>query len=440
MPTKYAARFCVLLLANCLLLTLLSTSSRATQVASYSALTTLTSLRAPSVARPGYLSPIIDPTFNTKVTRISDQTAFNSTKQYLRHDYSRHQVWNSDGTLLLLDYGDYPWYLVDGVTYKLIRPVYLPFYSLWSHSNPKIVYGTYAVPGYQRTQLVSCNIDTCNSNTPSMLTVIHDFRDEGFSFISIGQNNGNLSNDDRYAPIVGLKEGRTYVMVFDMVNRAIFSTLDLGDLAGYMPVALMSQSGNYVVIEFGSNLNTRGIEVYDRNLAFQRNILKGVSHADVGYDIYGNEVWVGAIFTDPGKLLVARRLDGGGEYILTNDAPGWRSSGHVSCRNVLRPGWCYMSDDGELTNILGYDEVFAMKIGPEKIGMTAVTYRFAHLHHTAIPTCGYACAPMAVPSPNGSKVLFASDWNGGPSAPVYSYVVEMATLWELPWKTYVVLS
>src|SRR5258706_6466827 len=69
--------------------------------------TKLTSTTVPTLARPSYLVPVTDPTFGTKITRISDQTAFKDTYKAIRHIYSKNQPWNSDGSLIMLGY---EWY------------------------------------------------------------------------------------------------------------------------------------------------------------------------------------------------------------------------------------------------------------------------------------------------------------------------------------------
>src|SRR5438034_9908474 len=61
---------------------------------------TLTNLKPPSVPRPAYLAPIIDPAFATQITRVSDQQVM-GLSAYIRiaQYYSLSQPWNSDGSL-----------------------------------------------------------------------------------------------------------------------------------------------------------------------------------------------------------------------------------------------------------------------------------------------------------------------------------------------------
>lgn len=67
---------------------------------------------ATSLAKPGYLATAIDPTFGTKITRVSGDPGTNITTAggtvlgkwgtTTRHNYSLDAAWNSDESMLLL--------------------------------------------------------------------------------------------------------------------------------------------------------------------------------------------------------------------------------------------------------------------------------------------------------------------------------------------------
>jgi hypothetical protein len=75
---------------------------------------------------------------------------------------------------------------------------------------------------------------------------------------------------------------------------------------------------------------------------------------------------------------------------------------HISTRNLDRPGWAYVSyypSPGQRFN----DEIIAVKMDGSKS-----VERLAHLHSN-INGC-YRCEPHAVPSRDGMRVIFASNW------------------------------
>jgi hypothetical protein len=94
---------------------------------------------------------------------------------------------------------------------------------------------------------------------------------------------------------------------------------------------------------------------------------------------------------------------------------------HLSTRNLDRPGWVYASYYPAAGQRFS-DEVVAIKLD----GSLAVE-RLAHIH-SSISGC-YRCEPHAVPSRDGQRVIFASNWAAfcssgcGTSSDIKDYVV-----------------
>jgi beta-mannanase len=379
--------------------------------------TKLTSITVPTLARPAYLTPITDPTFGTKITRISDQTAFKDTYKALRHIYSKNQPWNSDGSLLMLGY-EWSAHILDGNTYKYSRDINLGNMTpVWSNTQPAVIYArsTDGTSNANPTnQFLKVDVNT------GQKTVLHTFT--AYDFISIGEEEGNLTNDDHYVALMAKKGTATYALVYDIVNDVVVSTWDMG---GKWPDWVgMSQSGNFVVMNWSTDGSARyqGLEVYDRNLVFQRQASTYGSHADMGYNTAGNEVIVSFASGISGATVIATRLDGGGRTTVIDKSPGFWA-GHISCRNLTRPGWCYLSHGESNTGIVGYDETFALKLDG-----TQTVERFAHEHH--VPLSQYYEEPQAVPNRDGSKVLFASNWDGG--TVTYDYIAGVQSVTPTP--------
>lgn len=80
--------------------------------------------------------------------------------------------------------------------------------------------------------------------------------------------------------------------------------------------------------------------------------------------------------------------------------PDKYNGGHVSCRNYQRPGWCYLNTrylwDGS-----GMREVFALKLDG-----SGTVERFAQTHNST----DYGCGVQVNVSPDGTQLLFNSDW------------------------------
>lgn len=371
--------------------------------ASYPADTTLTAKAMPATPRPGYLSPTTDPVFGTTVTRVSDGAAFRSLSSYLRNVYAKISAWNSDGSRLLLGYGS-PGQLLDGNTYKRVGTVPYAPSAVWSNTRPDVLF---SVSGNKLLQIAASS---------GAVTTLRTF--PGLDRISISNGEGSPSNDDRTMVLLGRRGSTDTAVVVDATTGATVASKALGPSSA-IDWAASSQSGRYVVVSWFADGSTagRGVDLYDRNLTFVRHLYDYSEHADLGYDASGNEVLVTIDYTSgsaEGKewIVGVRLADGVARTVLRTDWVGT----HVSCRNILRPGWCYISDsDVDRPSAGGYNEVFAVKLDG-----TGTVQRFAHAHQSRGVSQGRAT--HAVPHPDGSRVLWGSDWGLGNAAPALAYV------------------
>jgi hypothetical protein len=115
------------------------------------------------------------------------------------------------------------------------------------------------------------------------------------------------------------------------------------------------------------------------------------------------------------------RLKDGRVASLT-DPDNEAASFHVSARNVDRPGWVYVTFRPGSGKRFG-DEIVAVKLD----GGRSVE-RLAHTHSDADQL--YRAEPHAVPSRDGKRVVFASNWSSnakgapGPRNEIKDYVIE----------------
>ena len=101
-----------------------------------------------------------------------------------------------------------------------------------------------------------------------------------------------------------------------------------------------------------------------------------------------------------GRVVMVRLRDG--QVTALTDPIDEASVAHVSTRNLRRPGWAYV----------GYQRVegkrFSDEIVAVKLDGSQEVERIAH-KHSATSGC-YRCESHPVPSPDGSRVIFASNW------------------------------
>jgi hypothetical protein len=374
-------------------------------------------LTIPSTPRPEYLKPVTDSKFGTTVTRISDRAAFDSNLQALRHNYSKNQPWNADESYLLLNF-KYPAALLDARTYKFVRWVNQPSQSVWSNINPSLMYGMAA----NTNQFVKLNIAS-GSDT---YTVLHKFGD--YEKIDFGAWEGNLSNDDRYAALVGTKAGKVDFVIYDLLKDRIAArqtqpqgtTMNNGNGAIVNNIS-MSQSGKYVIVQYnkdGKGVH-RGIHLLNRSLKFVRQLsTRRGTHFDSCMDENGSE---SIVLTDNTTTAIVSVQYATGKKTTLLPAAQANYSIHVSCRNSQRPGWAYISEfagdlDPENPDAVKktLDRTFALKLDG-----SGTIEQFAYPEHSLNKS--YERQPQSVPNRDGTKVIFASDW-GDESGPVYAYI------------------
>ncbi len=407
----------------------------------------------PSVSRPGYLAQTTDPTFNTKITRIANDSGNSmspvsgSWDQLSRHHYSKEQPWNADGSLLALDNGTYLELVVlDGETYQ---PRYgqCGGYPRWddrwhpapAHANERInAWGT---------QLMWWNVVTCTKTRTWSLP---------FSVDGMGMGEGNPSADGRF---VALSDGYR-VFVVDMDPQAPYTAYPSKRLGPALDVSTcglsdgcdvdwvsISASGKYVIVNYSGDhprvydVNPSTLALTPRPLPANSNVCSGGSpsqgyiydlgHADLGVNPFDSneDVLVGQDGcsnignTIGGKLIggvvMVRLRDGAISPVSspTNEA----YPHHVSMRASDRPGWAYV------TYNTSPGERFSNEIVAVKMDGSRAVQRFAHMH-SDITDC-YECQGHAVPSRDGRRVLWASNWaqncaTCGPFSEIKDYIAD----------------
>ncbi len=354
---------------------------------SYPADTTLKYLATPSLARPSLLSALLDPLLGTRTTRISNTDG-------VRHAYSRISAWNSDGSKILLGF-NYPGRMLDGRTYRDLGSFRQVSQAVWSNVDPNKLYGAIGNAFYRQ------------SATSGAITKLRAFTN--YVSITIGDYEGGISDDDRYVALIGTTSGGSrHLITYDIAANSLVA--DIAVPSG-INNAQISRKGTYVVVVNNADGTARGqgVERYTRNLASRINLTPYGRHGDNALDASGNEIYV----SNNAPNVVAYNLATGGGRRLLSGTTAFEY-GHVSGRNIKRPGWIYLSvfNNSVTSGRPGHDQIVAVKT--DGSGIVEV---FGFSHHTN--TSNYAMQPHAVPSPDGTKVLFASEWG---SSSVLAYV------------------
>jgi hypothetical protein len=340
----------------------------------------------PPLAEPalGDSAPFTD--LGTWVTRASNWP----------HHYAKTSVWNADESLAMTNDGR----ILDGATYRQLRTIRVPDeHRTWSNTDPRYVYGVNA----SRRQWVRVDATTGAS------TVLATY--PGYRSVSYGLHEGNMDNADTGAVLVG--DGKLPFLVDPKTGAVRCKVTAGGGFGREVSDATMTQDGSALLV----NWRGYGVAAYDAaTCGFTRRLTKRNSHYDACVSSAGEQVVVQPV--DGRTLGMTRVSDGARTTVYADSALRL----HVSCRNVRRPGWAYLSHenttcDRTLTGMASFGRVWAVKLdGSRDVEIYA-------WDHQACPA-RYRDNPMAVPSPTGDRVWFKARWDGR-SAGVHGFVAEV---------------
>ena len=455
MPFTSRRRFGLLALIAGAGLSLVVTNSHATNYPGFMTMVTdsNTIFTIPAAPMPQYLVQSVDPTFGTRVIKVAGNTGSalgggvsGTWGSDARHHYSKDQPWNSNGTLLVLQNSASPSQVyLDGNTYAVVRGKCSGYSSSddrWhpspTHPNERINVNGSEIMWYD---VVNC-VKTRSWSLP-------------FSVSYFGMGEGNPSNDGRFA---ALSDG-TRLFVVDMdpqppyaaypsqrIGPAYDVIADCGLGSCSIDWVTISASGKYAVVSYNGDF-PRIFDVNPATLALTPRPMPAASprcsgtaangfvydlgHADVALNPFDNneDVLVGQEHcgnrgsTVDGQLMgsvVMVRMRDGAVTSLTDPRNSEVYAHHISTRNLDRPGWVYVG----YYNLSGKygDEIIAVKMDGSKS-----VQRFSHKH--SVHSGCYRCENHAVPSRDGRRVLFASNWASdctvcGGSSDIKAYVVD----------------
>jgi hypothetical protein len=373
---------------------------------------------ASQMAEPGYLEPISDPLFGTSYVRITKPGGeivprASCGLHYCRHRYSSAQAWNADQSLLVITAGCPGFCFLDGKEY---RPLFWRPGSRteceWHPTDPALMIcvADREIYSWEVRNDVKRSIYLSKSHA-------------GLRF---GPSKGNLSLDGAKLAVRAVNVlGDEVVFVYDIVERKKYPDISLSELEGANSYCTVSPSGRFIFCYQRSSENTNTAYVLtlegDRVQHWAEHHRPG--HGDLTVDEDGQDVYVGISKSQLDKFhVIKRRLeDGAITDLLTRS-----SAQHVSARSIKRPGWVFVTF-GTASATGRRAEGWApyiQEIAALKLDGSGSLRRIVH---TQSAKHDYWSEPHASPSPDGSKVIWASNW-GHPGGPVSSYVASI--IWE----------
>ncbi|MBP1992297.1 hypothetical protein [Paenibacillus eucommiae] len=371
---------------------------------------------APSLTKPGYLATVTDPTFGTKITRVSGDPGTSIPNvpggvwgDVSRHNYPKDAAWNADQSRLVLKFNfnetgpaipPTGMIFLDGSTYEtqFARPAWATELR-WHPTDPDIM-----------VYILGNELGYWNPVT-DVKTVKKVFT--GITGAQFGPWEGNLSDNGQF---VVIQHGTT-VFAYDIVNDVKYADISATADGMTLDFATISPLGNYVVVTgtVGGNPNYTKIYTKAGVVVQTWSELWTPSHYDLTVDADGSEVAVGSSRNAPyDGLVLKRKLTDGTATALTTGG----YAGHTSARNLDRNGWVFVTYPYRDAGWNPYkNELVAVKLDGSRVE------RIANLHAVNTESSSYWAQSQGSVSPDGLRVIYASNWDGDAN-PTQAFVVD----------------
>jgi hypothetical protein len=376
---------------------------------------------------PGYLESFIDPDFNTKITRISKTLTSDplvSWGDIVRHHYPKDQAWSAKMTHLLIQnraigssISASPSYLLlDGQNYTFDKVLDIsPDEIRWHPTDDNVMIYT------KRNSLYRYRVA---ENSSELIHTFIEYPDKQFAIAMLWE--GNLSFDGRMISFLSRMSNGTYdIYSFDMESGLKGSVKNFPSKPDWVS---SSPSGKYVVMQWVDK-STEDTDVYDKNMNFIRRFPVDISHYDMTFDGDGvTEIAVGTAKPSGGGKLIKIPLISGGSTVLTDR--GWVD--HTSTRNIASRKWAictFMEQKSSASS----DRKFLGEIVAVKLDGSGEVRRLAHTRCKIGPgRSAYPSETQASVSPDGTKIVFASNWRESNGLPINSFVIDLKDLLSGP--------
>ena len=359
-----------------------------------------------SLAKPALGQTVIDPQFGTTIRRITAVAATGSSPT-IKPVYSTVSAWNADESYLLLfnvESGQH--LLYNGRTYQFIRVLDINPADIeqvyWHTSDPDILFYV------DNKTLIRYHVSTAQKEA------VHTF-DFCSGAVSGGSDPMFMSWDSNR---IGLTCGKQ-VFIYDIATNTV-----TGNKALNQNPAQMAPSGNLAYLSDTGYVTDPAL-----NNLRKLDLKEPFGHASLGIT-NGHDSWNGAVYDD-GPLgnsdigiLVSWDLTNGTSRVIVGPKTGWPypDDGHISMLAYKHPGWGVVSTQGGTSGAKVLDmEMLLADTNTGNVCRIGRTRTWGKNNtHLQEP---YWAEADAVPSPSGTRVVFASDWGNGTT--VDTYVVEL---------------
>ncbi len=342
----------------------------------------------------------VDPVFGSTIRRVSNALATANADRggklsWIENEYSTMSAFNSDNSKFILLHQSY-FALYDG-SGKYVRDLPFEINALseprWARARPDVIYY------HSGNQLKSFSTTTGTS------TVVHTFTE--YSSIS-GNGEMDISLDGDHFVFAG---DNRYIFVYQISADRKFTAMDAD---GHAFDSLYISPDNHVTVTWLQTGTSRysGIELFDGDMHFLRQVAHAGGHMDITRDTNGDEVLVWTNSNDAQPIpncnngIVKIRLADATQTCLAQ--LDWSLAVHISAPDGS--GSVFVDTEAPanpVPNSNGWaaytDEILQVKL--DGSGVTRLA------HHRSRPLSSYNWQPKLSTSRDGSRLLYASNYN-----------------------------
>jgi hypothetical protein len=357
--------------------------------------------------KPAVGQPVTEPQFGTTIRRVT-AVAPGGDNPAIVPMYTTMSAWNADESLLLLfsvAAGEHQLY--DGKTYAFVKALDINPADVeqvfWHTSDPDILFYT------EGTNFIVYHVAAGKKEVRTTFDFCSDPVTNGSDPMFTSWDSGRI----------GLACG-AQVFIYDIAANKV-----LGSKALNENPAQVAPSGTLAYLSDSGRVTGPDLEV-QRTL----DLAEPYGHASLGRLPNGHDTWNGAVY-DPGPngdphigSVVTFDLTDGKSHVVIGPDTGWPypPTTHVSALDYLQPGWVFVSTIGDTSGkgLLDLEMVVADTASSAACRIGRHRSWGKDNTHLAEP---YWAEPHTVPSPRGTRAVFASDWGNGST--VDTYVVEL---------------
>jgi hypothetical protein len=368
----------------------------------------------PAPAYDNFVPPAVgqsytDTVFGVSIKRVSNSrnmtnNAVSGPLTFVSTEYPTASPFNSDNSRLILQHAGY-FGLYDGSgTYlrDLAFSANAATEPRWSRTDPNALY---YVSG---NSLMKLNVETGVSTVVRAFTEYAAIRGRGESEISLDGDHMVFAADE----LPGATPGVTnrYVFVYQISTNTKGAVLDtLGHLFNQLYLA----PNNNVAIGWLDSGSARfaGVELFDRNMVFQRQLTRAIGHMHLTRDTNGDDLLIWTNSSDPQPIascengvVKVRLSDARQTCLLQLD---WSLAVHITAPDGN--GWVFVETyaPSEPPPLAPAWKLYSNEILQVKLDGSE-TRRL--LHHRSRQTANYGYQPRAAVSRDGSRLVFTSNY------------------------------